>query len=145
MCLVAFLPPGGPEMWGQPDAEIVDITPGVVVEFLVHPPMRGGDRRTATCLQTAGKKMLSAVSPARRRGRSALDRPGRAHRQRAQRAAPGPLPGLRAECGAPGGREPEDGGAPAGDLRRRALLRPVRAVLQSSGRPRGGAGKIRSI
>lgn len=29
-------------------AEIVDITPGsVVVEFLVHPSMRGGDRRTA--------------------------------------------------------------------------------------------------
>ena len=36
---------------GHPHAEIVDITPGsVAVEFLVHPSMRGGDRRTATNL-----------------------------------------------------------------------------------------------
>ena len=36
---------------GHSHAEIVDVTPGsVVVEFLVHPSMRGGDRRTATNL-----------------------------------------------------------------------------------------------
>lgn len=35
--------------------KVLDITQGsVVVEFLVHPSMRGGDRRTATDLSTVG-------------------------------------------------------------------------------------------
>lgn len=35
--------------------KVLDVTQGsVVVEFLVHPSMRGGDRRTATDLSTVG-------------------------------------------------------------------------------------------
>lgn len=48
---------------------IVDITPGsVVVEFLVHPSMRGGDRRTATQLLIALAEHLINGKSVLRRG-----------------------------------------------------------------------------
>ena len=37
----------------------MDITPGVVVEFLVHPPLRGGDRRSALQLLIALAELIA--------------------------------------------------------------------------------------